>query len=277
MAEKLTKHLAKLSKRGPHRVLVGELDFVGLPGKIYTPAEGHALAGVAFGHDWLKDIKNYHATLRHLASWGIVVAAPNTETGFSPNHRGFASDLETCLQVLTGVKLGTGNITIAPGRIGVVGHGMGAGAAVLTAAGRGNLKAVVAAYPSTITPSAEEAAATVHSPGLVLGTGEYAFFDYGNPANLAAQWAGPVAYREVEGANHDVLNESRLFPLLTGLRNRHITRERVRGLITGFLLATLTNERKYSGFRASDSYAKKVTSIHGSELLAKADFAQYAD
>src|SRR5690625_5675505 len=77
----LKKHLATLSKRGGHRVLVGDLDYAGLPGKVYTPAEGKGLAAVAFGHDWRKHVKDYHATLRHLASWGIVVVAPDTETG----------------------------------------------------------------------------------------------------------------------------------------------------------------------------------------------------
>src|SRR5699024_2747932 len=74
VAENLKKHLSKLSKRGPHRVMVGDLDYAGLPGKIYTPAEGNGVPGVAFGHDWMKPIKHYHQTLRHLASWGIAVA-----------------------------------------------------------------------------------------------------------------------------------------------------------------------------------------------------------
>ena len=137
--------------------MVGNLDYVGLPGKLYTPSEGKQLPAIAFGHDWLKDVKAYHAALRHFASWGIVVVAPNTEKNFNPNHRGFASDLETCLQIATGVKLGNGNVSVAPGRLGLVGHGMGGGAAVLAAAGRPNVGAVVAAYPSSVTPSAEAA------------------------------------------------------------------------------------------------------------------------
>ena len=64
----LKKHLAHLSKRGPHRVLVGDLGYAGIPGKIYTPAEGNGVPGVAFGHDWTKSVDKYHATLRHLAS-----------------------------------------------------------------------------------------------------------------------------------------------------------------------------------------------------------------
>ncbi len=272
MADNLSKHLSKLSKRGQHRVLVGDLDFVGLPGKIYTPAEGNALPAIAFGHDWMKDVRNYHGLLRHLASWGIVVAAPNTEKGFNPNHRGFAADLESCLQVVTGVKLGTGNISIAPGRLGVAGHGMGAGAAILTAAARPRLRAVVAAYPSKVTPSAESAATLVQASGLILGSDETALFDFGNPAGIANRWAGSVCYREIIGASHNLLNENFVFNLTTGLGGKAAQRERAWGLITGFLLATLADERKYSAFASPTAQIKKkVLSVSGAELKEKAD------
>ena len=271
MAEKLSKHLSKLSKRGSHRVLIGDLDFVGLPGKIYTPAKGNALPAIAFGHDWLKNIRNYHGLLRHLASWGIVAAAPDTDTGINPNHQGFAADLETCLQVVTGVKLGNGNISVAPGRLGIVGHGMGGGAAILAAAGRPDLKAVVAAYPSKVSPSAETAAALVRAPGLVLGSEESAFLDFGNPAAIATRWAGPCCYREITKASSSVLSENLFFNLFTGLGGKAALRERAWGLITGFLLYTLTDDRKYSGFAAADATARKVVSVTGEDLVAKAE------
>ena len=95
MAEKFKKQLSKLSKRGPHHVLIGDLSYAGLPGKVYTPAEGNGVAAIAFGHDWMTSVKSYHQTLQHLASWGIVVAAPATEMGFMPNHQGLAADLES--------------------------------------------------------------------------------------------------------------------------------------------------------------------------------------
>lgn len=86
----LKKQLANVSKRGPHRVLVGDLDYAGLPGKVYAPAEGNSLPAVAFGHDWRISLKHYRHTLRHLASWGIVVVAPGNRNGYvarSPRFR----------------------------------------------------------------------------------------------------------------------------------------------------------------------------------------------
>lgn len=271
MAENLTKHLSNLSKRGPHRVLVGDLDYVGLPGKIYTPAEGNGLPAVVFAHDWMQDISHYHATLRHLASWGIVVAAPNTEKGISPNHRGFAADIETSLQVLTGVKLGAGNISVAPGRLGIVGHGMGAGAAVLAAADRPQIAAVAAIYPSQVSPSADVAARNVEAAGLVLGTEENAMFDFGNAAELALEWKGPVAYREIDRASHQTLTENTLFKRVTGLGGTNTAaRERIRGVVTGFLLHQLADQKKYSGFSEADATGKKVHSYWGEELQERA-------
>ena len=131
MSANLNKHLATLSKRGRNRVLVGDLDYAGITGKVYTPAEGQGLPAVAFGHDWMHKIKDYHATLRHLASWGIVVVAPNSETGMFPDHRNLSADMESALQIAAGVKLVTGNITVSPGKLGMVGHGMGGGVAAL--------------------------------------------------------------------------------------------------------------------------------------------------
>lgn len=217
MSENLKKHLAKLSKRGPNRVLVGSLDYAGLEGKIYTPAEGDGVPAIAFGHDWMKGIDKYHATLRHLASWGIVVAAPDTETGFLPDHRGLAADLETCLQIAAGVKLGAGNVTVSPGKLGIAGHGMGAGAAVLAAADNPKVHAVGALYPASTSPSAESAARNVTAPGLVIGSGQNTMIDAGNPARVAHNWAGDIAYRELENGNQQGFSEDLLFKVFLGL------------------------------------------------------------
>lgn len=272
MAENLNKHLSKLSKRGPHRVLVGDLEYAGLPGKIYTPAEGQGIPAVAFGHDWMTDIKRYHATLRHLASWGIAVAAPNTETGFLPNHRGFAADLETALQVLTGVKLGEGKVTVAPGKIGLVGHGMGAGCAVLAAAGRQHLKAVAALYPAATSPSCEDAALSVNVPGLVLGEAERDFVNAGNPVKVAANWAGACTYREIDGAKQVGFPELSLARIVVGMgRPQTAAQELTRGLLTGFLLHRLDGQSKYSGFSDSTATAKKVTSLNATGVRLRLD------
>lgn len=254
--------------------MVGDLDYAGLPGKIYTPAEGTGLPAIAFGHDWMKDISKYHGTLRHLASWGIVVAAPNSEKRISPDHRGFAADLESSLQILAGVRLGTGNITVSPHRLGLVGHGMGASAAILAAAGRPNLAAVAALYPAQSTPPADAAASSVTAPGLVIGSEESPLFDFGNAPKIASQWAGECTYLEIDGASHQSLSEDTFFKLATGLGGvKAAPRELIRGVLTGFLLHRLAGERQYSAFSDREAYAKKVHSFTGEELAEKANVA----
>lgn len=267
----LKKHLSHLSKRGPHRVLVGDLGYAGIPGRVYTPAEGRGVPGFAFGHDWTKEIDKYHATLRHLASWGIAVAAPDTERGLVPNHRGLAADLETSLQILGGVKLGQGNVTVSPGKLGVGGHGMGGGAAVLTAANNAKVRAVAALYPAEVAPSSYAAAQSVSAPGLVIGSSQSDIFGAGNPAKLAYRWAGPVAYRELKKGTQQGFSEDPLFRMVLGLGLPQFSaQDTARGLLTGFLLHQLGGERKYADFSEPLAEAKNVTSLIGADLAERA-------
>ncbi len=255
----------------------GDLGYTGLPGKVYVPADGKAVPGVAFGHDWMKSAEDYKKTLRHLASWGIAVAAPDTERGFNPNHSGFAADLETALQILSGVKLGNGNTTVAPGKLGVVGHGMGGGCAVLTSVNNEKVKAVATIYPAAVAPSADNAARTLFLPGLVIGpdADADAIFDPGNPARLAYNWSGPVAYRTVKDGNQKAFSEDNLKKILLGQgRSKASVQETVRGLLTGFLLHQLDGDKSYSAYSEMDAQGKGVESVFGKELADRADFAR---
>ncbi|NUT94019.1 MAG: alpha/beta hydrolase, partial [Saccharothrix sp.] len=111
--------LDQLSKPGEHPVLRGDLALVGLPGLVYTPASGLGLPAVAFGHGWLQPVTRYRALLRHLASWGIVAAAPGTQRGPLMSSRLLAGNLRTALDVCTGVRLGEGAISVDPERLAV--------------------------------------------------------------------------------------------------------------------------------------------------------------
>ena len=163
------KLVAALSRRGPHRVLRGDLAFAGLPGVVYTPEAGLNLPGVAFGHDWLTKAARYSGLLEHLASWGIVAGAPDTERGLAPSVLNFAFDLGTALDIVAGVRLGPGKISVHPAKLGVVGHGFGGSAAVFAAAGMPNkLAAAAAMFPAVTSPPAEDPATTLKLPGLIL-------------------------------------------------------------------------------------------------------------
>ena len=242
-----------LTRRGPHRVLRGDLAFAGLPGVVYTPESGLSLAGVAFGHDWLTGVDRYLGTLEHLASWGIVAAAPDTERGLAPSAPRLAFDLGSALDILAGVRLGPGKISVHPTKLGVVGHGFGGSAAVLAAAERSGAQrfapqTVAAVFPTIIKPTAEEAAARLSIPGLVLSAP-------GDPANLRSNaldlsqaWDDAVL-RVVSKARPGGFAEGRRLTRVLGLPgpNRR-TQKAARALLTGFLLYRLTGDKTYREF-----------------------------
>ena len=230
-----TKKLFKaLKRRGPHRVLRGDLAFAGLPGIVYTPESGMNLAGVAFGHDWLAGVDRYYGTLEHLASWGIVAAAPATETGVAPSVMNLAFDLGSTLDIIAGVRLGPGKISVHPSKLGVVGHGFGGSAAVFAAAGMpAKPKAVAALFPTVTKPPAEQPAATLQVPGLVLtAPGDPATLR-SNAVELARAWKG-ATLRTVDGAKAGGLIEGRRLARVIGLPGAdRSTQKVVRALLTG--------------------------------------------
>lgn len=270
---KTQKLVTDLSKTGPHRVLRGDLAFAGLPGVIYTPSEGSGLPAVAFGHGWLARSSNYESTLKHLASWGIVVAAPDTQRGPIPSHDALAHDLEVSLDVCTGIRLGTGNISVHPSKLGVVGHGMGAGAAVLAASRRSDIKALAALYPAPTSPRVLEPgiADTVTAPALVIGSPSELTSLTAEPVALAEALAGPTILRILDKSVSDGLYEGRRLWSYFGVGNAQPkTRKSVRALLTGFLLHQLAGDDTYADFSDPGAEIKASTVLDPSEPLADA-------
>jgi dienelactone hydrolase len=245
-----TKKLFKaLTRRGPHRVLRGDLAFAGLPGVVYTPESGMNLPGVAFGHDWLAGAFRYHGTLEHLASWGIVAAAADTETSVAPSVLNLAFDLGTTLDIIAGVRLGTGKISVHPTKLGIVGHGFGGSAAVFAAAGMPvKPKAVVALFPTVTKPAAEEPAVSLQVPGLVLSAPGDPMTLRSNAIELARVWKTSTL-RTVNKAKAGGMIEGRRLARVVGLPGAdRSTQKVVRALLTGYLLHTLTGDKAYRDF-----------------------------
>lgn len=249
---------AALSRRGPHRILRGDLGFAGIDGLVYTPASGLGLPAVAFGHDWLAGVERYTGTLEHLASWGIVAAAPDTQRGLMPSVLNLAHDLNATLDVLRSVRLGTGDIGVSPQKLGVAGHGFG-GAAAVFAAGRANIRAAAAVFPSVTQPSTEAAAAGLRVPGLVLATPDDPASLRTNAAEVAAAWDGAVL-RVVQKAKQSGLVEKRGVAQLAGVPVPTARVQRIiRAHLTGFLLFQLTGDKTYRGFADADAAFPRTT------------------
>src|SRR6201996_4428558 len=211
------KLLGALTRPGPHRVLRGDLAFAGLPGVVYTPEAGLNLPGLAFGHDWITGVQRYSGLLEHLASWGIVAAAPDTERGLAPSVLNLAFDLGTALDIAAGVRLGPGKISVHPDKLGVIGHGFGGSAAVFAAAGmKAKPKAVAAIFPSVTDPAAEQPAATLSAPGVVFSVAGDAKKLRSNAVELSRAWR-PATLRVVAKVQPSGLAEGRRLATAFGL------------------------------------------------------------
>ena len=244
------RHLfAELSRPGPHDVLRGELALVGLPGVVSTPRAGLGLPAVVFGHGWLQPSGRYHGLLRHLASWGIVAASPNTQRGPLASHRLYAADLRTALDVCVGVRLGDGEISVDPAKLGLAGHSTGGGSAVLAAADDDErVKAVATVATAEVRPSAVDAARRCTVPGLHLTGGRDLIApEIGHAAALADSWAGPVTVRSLPKATHLGVTEGRHWSqLLLDGKPQRATQRAVKAMLTAFFLVHLAGERKYA-------------------------------
>ncbi|MFC7956792.1 dienelactone hydrolase family protein [Rhodococcoides kroppenstedtii] len=248
---KTQKLVTDLAKTGPHRVVRGDLALAGLPGVIYAPKEGTSLPAVAFAHGWMSSSKNYDSTLKHLASWGFVVAAPNTQRGPVPSHAALAHDLTVALDICAGIRLGTGDISVHPDKLAVVGHAMGAGAAVLAASQRSDIRAVAALYPAPTSPRVltDGIADAVTAPALVIGAPTELNSLTAEPVALAGALGGPTVLRVIDKSVGDGIVEGRKLASFFGVGNAQPkTRKIVRALLTGFLLHRLARHEDYEAF-----------------------------
>jgi len=236
--------LEQLSRPGPNEVLRGDLGLVGIPGVVFAPAEGLGLPAVAFGHDWIQPVSRYAELLRHLASWGIVAAAPGSQGSPLPSTARFSADLRTTLDVCAGVRLGEGRISVDSRRTALAGHGIGAGAALLAAAGHPRVAAVVTIAASQTRPSAVEAAKAVSVPALHIVAGQDTVAPpSGHAVQIAEAGAGQRWVRTLTKAGHtDVLAGLHWSDLvLSGSPNAKV-RRLTRALVTAFLLKELCGE-----------------------------------
>jgi dienelactone hydrolase len=234
----------RLSRPGPHTVLRGDLGMVGLRGVVFAPEEGLGLPAVAFGHDWLQPAERYADLLRHLASWGIVAAAPGSHRGPLPSHAGFAADLRSTLQVCTKARLGVGRISVDDRRTAFAGHGIGGAAALMAAQGHPPVAAVVTIAVAQTHAAVHDAASAVTVPVLHIAAGRDTVTPAaGNAEPVAAAAGGPVWLRTIDKASHTGFLEGTHWSdfVLSGSPNAK-TRRITRALVTAFLMHHLLGE-----------------------------------
>lgn len=271
MARTAKKALDELTQRGPHDVLHGDMALVGMPGVVCTPRSGRGLPAVAFGHAWLQPPRRYIGLLRHLASWGIVAAAPGTQRAAFASHRLLASDLRSTLDICTGVRLGNGGISVDEKRLAVAGHAMGGGCAVLAAAEDSRVRSVATFAVAETMPSAFGAASRVGVPGLHLAAGKDLLAPaVSNAEPIANAWGGPVQLRTLKKASHLGFTEGRHWTELVLHGKSEWSAQRLsRALITAFLLRTLSGDKRGTALLDNDVSGCAVDHEHSRGELVK--------
>ena len=110
------------------------------------------------------------------------------------------------------------------------------------------LRGAAAIFPANTKPSAEAPAATLTIPGIVFSAPDDPSNVRFNALELARAWPGSVL-RTVSKSEATGLAENRRFSKFIGLGGSDRgTQKAVRPLLTGFLLYTLTGDKKYQEF-----------------------------
>jgi dienelactone hydrolase len=217
----LGRDAVAMTDPGPYEVLASEVSVPRTRGgegsfeaRLYVPLPRQPGASeppspvLAFGHGYQARVDDYESTLVHLASWGIVVIAPRSAGELFPDHAAFADDLLSALDWVVS-EAGPESRDWPGGPVdsqalGLSGHSMGGGAALLAAASDPAIRAVATLAAAESDPSAIEAAADISAPILFLAAGDDAITpvaEHQRPM-FEAKSSGPAELRTIVGASH---------------------------------------------------------------------------
>lgn len=162
-----------------------------------TATDGAAYPVVAFGHGFLQRPWRYLSLLTRIAAHGVVVVAPDTQTGPLPRHQRLADDLWASVDWARSHVPGAHPVTAA-----LVGHSMGSGAALLAATRRPGAATVVALAPVDTRPSCLPGLSHLRSPVLYVVGSHDSVVPPARSRDLYAATRSPATWAVVEGAGH---------------------------------------------------------------------------
>lgn len=172
---------------GQRSVTVTRPNSTTFPAQVYYPATTSGLNAplnasgapypvITFGHGFLQPVERYQSTLEHLATWGFLVIASESNLGLFPSHSGFAADLSQSLTWLEEQHAQPGSFftgVVDVGAYGASGHSMGGGCSILAAASDPRIRAVANLAAANTNPSAVAAMPAVQIPiSLIAGSSD---------------------------------------------------------------------------------------------------------
>lgn len=161
---------------------------------------------ISFGHGFVTAPSAYDSLLRHLATWGYLVIASESEQGFFPSHQGLANDMRACLDWLEQQHADPTSPyhgAVDTQAFGLSGHSMGGGASILAAAADGRVRALANLAANETSPSAIAAMAQVGVPvSLIAGSQDSITPLAANGAQMYANTAAPKLLPVIQGGFH---------------------------------------------------------------------------
>lgn len=195
---------------------------------------------VSFGHGFLQAVSQYQSTCEHLATWGMLVIAPESEGGLTPNHGSFALDLRHALTYLEQRDAEPSEDLyqrIATDRFALSGHSMGGGASMLAAAQDGRVRIVANLAAAETSPSAVAASAAIRCPVFLITGSQDTITPPASHGNL--MYAALVAPRQqpvIVGGFHCGFTDAGFLFCDSGSISRTEQLSRTRRLLTAILL-----------------------------------------
>ncbi|MFH8395415.1 alpha/beta hydrolase family protein [Streptomyces sp. NPDC018036] len=199
--------------------------------------------GLAFGHGFFQGITQYESLLKHYASWGFITVAPKSQGGLFPDHSAFADDLNAALTWLTSQNATSGSRfagAVNTDRLGVSGHSMGGGAALLAASRNPAVKSVSTLAAAETNPSAVTASGKLTVPAQYVGGSSDTIGGVaGNQQKMYDAKPAPAQLRVITGGFHCGFEDSSGFGCDSGAIARAAQQQLTRGITTSYLLYTL--------------------------------------
>ncbi|MGW3819178.1 alpha/beta hydrolase family protein [Streptomyces sp. NPDC005046] len=208
-----------------------------------APVAPGAHPGLAFGHGFFQGITQYESLLKHYASWGFITVTPKSQGGLFPSHSAFADDLNAGLTWLTTQNTTSGSRfagAVNTARLGLSGHSMGGGAALLAAGRNPAVKSVSTLAAAETNPSAVTASGTLTIPAQYVGGSADTIAGVAdNQQKMYNAKAAPTQLRVITGGFHCGFEDSSGFGCDSGTITRAAQQKLTQGVTTSYLLNTL--------------------------------------
>lgn len=203
---------------------------------------------ISFGHGFVQATSQYATTMDHLASWGFIVIASNSETSLFPSHGNFAADLRHALTYLEQQNAASGSFifgSVNTAKFGMSGHSMGGGASILATADDVRVKALANLAAAETNPSAISAMSRIRVPvSLIAGDADTIVPVSSNGQSMYNAGSAPKSLPIIRGGFHCGFTDASFFgcdssATLTRAQQLPV----VRRLLTQFFMLTLKDEQ----------------------------------